>query len=159
MSLPLSLTKLLSRRAALVAAVALATGTAETDATPCTTKCKKEDDRDKKDTCLKKCKKTESHLPRNATVSGVGQQVSSTFPLATGRYLISATHAETNSYGGNFIVHLWGPKGYEGYIFNELPFDPGTYQYQTVEEVPYNGSYFFEAQEASGPWTISVRPI
>jgi hypothetical protein len=131
--------------------------------------CKKIDDKKKRQKCLKKAKRNTangtlpppppSSLPRTATVSGSGPGVTESFPLAAGRYLISATHTEARPNGGNFIVHLWGPNEYEGFIFNELPFDPGTYQYQDVEELPDDGSYFFEVEFAGGPWSISVGPI
>jgi len=154
----MSLAKLLTRRAAIAAPVLAVLGLHEdVEADACTQKCKKRKTKEQKQRCLKQCKKRAARLPRYANVNGAGPGLSASFGLAGGRYLISATHADAE--GTNFIVHLWGPKGYEGYIFNELEFDPGTYPYQVVEEVPYDGTYFFEVQYAGGPWSISMGPV
>ncbi|MFT4038808.1 MAG: hypothetical protein QM692_11555 [Thermomicrobiales bacterium] len=129
------------------------------DATRCLKQCKKKK-KDKRAACKQKCKKAApSNFPRTAYVSGPGNGISASFPLAAGRYQISATHNDVSQYGENFIIHLWGPKDYEGFIFNELEFEPGYFQYQTIEQIPYDGTYFFEAQDVGGPWTISVAPI
>ena len=154
-----------TRRSVVLALLGIAPATfqaGEEDAagaTRCLKQCKKKP-KAKRAACKKKCKKTAtSNWPRTAYVSGPENGISASFPLAAGRYLISATHNDMSEYGENFIIHLWGPKDYEGFILNELEFEPGYFQYQTIEQIPYNGMYFFEAQDVGGPWTMRVSPI
>jgi hypothetical protein len=153
----------LTRRAAVLAPILTAIGIHnDAEADECTQRCKLKGSKKKKKKCIKKCKKQAANqpsYPRTASFNGVGPTITSSFRLAAGRYRISGTHTDTGDGSGNFIVHLWGPQGYEGYIFNELEFDPGTFSYQVVEEVPYSGTYFYEVQYANSNWTISMSPI
>jgi len=153
----------LSRRAAILAPLITVLGRPEsTNAVNCARLCKNKKDKFRKQKCLKRCRAdavSATPLPRTASFSGTGPTITGSFMLAAGRYLISATHTDTDNGSGNFIVHLWGPNDYEGYIFNELEFDPGTFAYQTVEEVPYDGSYFYEIQYANSAWTLTMGPI
>lgn len=159
----MNLSMSLSRRAAILAPLVTVFGLPEsTHAVTCAKVCKSKKGKFKKQKCLKRCKNdavSAPPLPRTASFSGHGPTITGSFLLAGGRYLISATHTDTDSGPGNFIVHLWGPNDYEGFIFNELEFDPGAYAYQTVEDVPYDGSYFYEIQYANSAWTLTMAPI
>jgi hypothetical protein len=153
----------LSRRTAILVPLLTALGRPDPSrAMTCAKVCKNKKDKAKKKKCLQRCKADgvgTPPLPRAASFSGHGPTITGSFLLAAGRYLISATHTDTDIGSGNFIVHLWGPNDYEGFIFNELEFTPGTYAYQTIEEVPYDGSYFYEIQDANSAWTLTMGPI
>lgn len=152
------LSTLLSRRAALLAAIGFVFNRADVEALTCKQKCKKEDDKEKKKKCLKKCKKKAAQPPPRQPVqmSGFGPGISASFFMTAGRYIATASISTTDT--DNFIISLHGPNSDWDLAVNEIPEHPGSYQYQRVVEPWYSGTHFLEIEEAAGSWSILFSP-
>ncbi len=91
-----------------------------------------------------------------ATVSGNGVMVSEKFALEPGRYRVNATLEIAEQIAG-FIVMMYGPSGYEEYLFNELIQTSGTWEGSTVVNVPVSGEYFVEVSNTTAAWTLTFE--
>ena len=113
--------------------------------------------KNKKNKKKDKKKQDKTTYPKNASVSGVGPGLTSTFLLAKGIYRARATVVATSSTGGLFFADLYNSRGLVDYVFIENPENPGTYQFEDIAQVPADGTYFFHIEEAEGSWSISLN--
>jgi hypothetical protein len=153
-----SLSSLLTRRAAIIAAASVSFRRNESvGASVCAQKCKKKKTSKKEKLCIKKCEKKEKPPVRQPIQrSGVGPGISDSFYMAKGRYI--ATSSITTTDYDNFIIDLYGPGDDWDLVVNEIPDYPGSYQYKRVVEAYTSGTHFLEIEYAAGSWSIVFTP-
>jgi hypothetical protein len=164
----MNLAKLLTRRVALAAPLLTALGLpGHVEADACTRKCKKKESKDKRQKCLKRCKRKDKNQqplppppppPQAVQISGTGPQITAPFHMVAGRYIATASISATET--DNFIMWLHGPGASftQDLVVNEIPEAPGNYQYQSVIHIEDTGSHFLEVSDANGSWNVVFAP-
>ncbi len=92
------------------------------------------------------------------SVSGQGVAVSDPVGLQAGRYRVNATVDVTSGFDG-FAVTMHAPNGDTELLFNELIDQSGTWEGSSIYQATVGGDHFFQVENTSSAWTLTIAPI
>jgi hypothetical protein len=171
----MNLAKILTRRAAVAAALAALGLPQHAEADRCTKKCNDKKDKDARQKCREQCKrKKKRQLPpppppvspppppdppvrQTTSFTGFGPQVTEGQTMIAGRYLAIASIAPTRR--THFIVYIHGPESSPTLVVNKIVKPGSPQRFERVITLGATGIHFLEARNASGSWGVTFSPI